>query len=290
MEAGLILSRFGHFAALALLVGVGWAPVYADLSAVKPGLRWIQRAAILMALFSGLSWFAFAVAGMAGTPSAALDLAALQSTLQDTSFGHVWLVRVSGILLFALLLMAPSPRRFRWGVETLLAAALLASIALTGHAQAREGSALLVHETADALHLLAAGVWLGALAVLVALLSRSGTATGAERARTALHRFSTTGMIAVGLIVLTGVVNGYFLVGSLGPLVTTPYGQLLCLKIALFGGMVGLAALNRRAAQRAGEASLKSMTARVAMEQLLGLCVLAAVALLGTMAPAAEMA
>ena len=289
MEAGLILSRFAHFAALALLVGVGWAPAYATLSEVKAGLRWAQRAAVVVALASGLSWFAFAVAGMAGTPSAALDLAALQSTVQETGFGHVWLVRLCGIALLAGLMAFPSPARIRWCLEAFLAAALLASIALTGHAQAQEGSALLVHETADALHLLAAGVWLGALAVLVALLSRSGTATGAERARTALHRFSTTGMIAVGLIVLTGVVNGYFLVGSLGPLVTTPYGQLLCLKIALFGGMVGLAALNRGAAQRPNGASLKPMTARVAMEQLLGLCVLGAAALLGTMAPAAEM-
>jgi copper resistance protein D len=50
--------------------------------------------------------------------------------------------------------------------------------------------------------------------------------------------------VVVGLLVATGLLNTYFIVGSPGALFTTDYGRLLLLKIALFIPMLGLGAWN----------------------------------------------
>ena len=44
---------------------------------------------------------------------------------------------------------------------------------------------------------------------------------------------------------LLHLVNSWFLVGSISALFTTPYGQLLAIKLFLVAGMLGFAALNR---------------------------------------------
>jgi copper resistance protein D len=49
------------------------------------------------------------------------------------------------------------------------------------------------------------------------------------------------GYAAVVLVALTGVVNSVFLVGGFKALLSTPYGKLLIVKVALFATMVGLA-------------------------------------------------
>jgi putative copper resistance protein D len=103
---------------------------------------------------------------------------------------------------------------------------------------------------ADAIHLLAAGIWLGALAGLLLMLLRLVARFDDDhvrRSHAALAGFATVGTITVGLIVLTGMVNRWFFVGpanfwSVGESV---YGQLLLAKLGLFAMMLALAAGNR---------------------------------------------
>jgi putative copper resistance protein D len=89
--------------------------------------------------------------------------------------------------------------------------------------------------------------------------------------------------------------NSWFLVGSLANLLQTPYGQLLLVKLGLFGGMLSLAALNRfwlvpalMKDQAAGQAksALIRLHRLVIGEQLLGAAVVLIVSMLGTMEPA----
>src|SRR3546814_11704396 len=63
----------------------------------------------------------------------------------------------------------------------------------------------------------------------------------------ALAGFAGAGTLLVALIVLSGLVNGLILVGfdNVGELGTSLYGQLLVIKLVLFGGMLVLAASNR---------------------------------------------
>ena len=94
----------------------------------------------------------------------------------------------------------------------------------------------------DVVHLLAAGAWLGALPGLVFLL---GGAQPLEATAQMVRRFSTLGVLSVSALVLSGLGNSWYLVGTVPALVGTDYGQVLLMKLALFAAMVALAAVNR---------------------------------------------
>ena len=107
-----------------------------------------------------------------------------------------------------------------------------------------------VHLIADILHLIASGAWVGALLGLILLVTRPASRVDAAHlglTHRALHGFGTVGTVVVGTIVVTGLFNGWMLVG-IGNIVTLPttlYGPLLIAKLALFVAMLGLASLNR---------------------------------------------
>jgi len=64
-------------------------------------------------------------------------------------------------------------------------------------------------------------------------------------AQTTTVRFSTFGIASVGTLLVTGSINTWYLVGSATALTDTYYGRLLLTKVALFFGMVAIAAVNR---------------------------------------------
>jgi putative copper resistance protein D len=51
-------------------------------------------------------------------------------------------------------------------------------------------------------------------------------------------------LLVVGALAATGLMNSYFLVGSLRALVTSAYGRLLVMKLFLFSIMIGFGACN----------------------------------------------
>jgi len=114
-------------------------------------------------------------------------------------------------------------------------------------------------------------------------------------ATAALVRFSGIGYIAVSVLVGSGLINSLFLVGSVANLGGTRYGQLLLLKLLLFGGMLTLAVLNRfrlvpsLQRQKEGalpaESSLRMLRRNVIGEQVLGLTIALVVGWLGTLQP-----
>jgi len=184
-------------------------------------------------------------------------------------------------------------------VTACLVAVLLASLAGTGHAQIEEGWMSLVHVGSDAAHLLAAGAWLGGLVPLgfILLDYSRGQGEPIDNVDRILLRFSSMGYAAVATLVASGLINSWFLVGSVSSLLTTLYGQILLAKLGLFGAMLALAAANRfwlvprmieTRAGASGDASmwLGRLRYHVLGEQFLGLLVLLAVSVLGTMRPA----
>ena len=173
---------------------------------------------------------------------------------------------------------------------------LLVSLGWVGHAAVDSGGGV-AHQINQMVHLAAGGIWLGGLVPLGMLLHRAAWPGGeayAALARTALPHFSQMGYVAVALIALTGTVNAILLVGSFHALAATPYGRLLCLKIVLFAAMVALALVNRfRLMPRLRELEnavppLHALYRSVAVEQAIGLGILAVVAMLGTWPPAIE--
>jgi copper resistance protein D len=305
IDLGLIVARLLHYAAVTTLAGASFFPFYAyalaepkELSRRRHG---VLLAAAVGALLSGLLWFVFSVANMSGTLADVADHEVLWTVLTETTFGGVWMARM---LLAVLIVGVTAVRPFWMGlagrdlVTAFLAAVLLASVAGTGHAQIEEGWMNLVHVASDAAHLLAAGAWIGGLVPLGFILLDHSMGDGEPIVDVdrILLRFSSMGYVAVATLIVSGLVNSWFLVGSVSGLLKTPYGQILLGKLALFAAMLALAAANRfwlvprmietREDPAEPAVWLGRLRHHVLGEQFLGLMVLLVVSVLGTMRPA----
>lgn len=275
--AGLTIVKFVHLSALMLLFGCGAFPLYATKpdGVLHRHLRDLVLTSAIIALTSGVLWFAFPGPGL------------------DTMFGQVLIVRLL-LITGASILFARESSHVAWRVAVVLSALAVATIAWTGHA--RNGVvAGPVHLLGDMLHLIAAGVWIGALVWLFLLLTPY-TRAPRRAIEHALAGFSGIGPSVVATLIITGILNSLFLIGpqSALSLWRKAYGLTLLIKLALFGLMFALAAVNRyrltpRLAMAAdggsSEQALRAFKGTIAAETALAVLVLAAVALLGVLPP-----
>lgn len=276
----LLLARFGLMADLALLMGLPlfwWAMGMAG-----------QRALLVALALGGMAlstlWLMASAASMTGTPLLQPDWATAEILLTMTPIGRVLAVR--GIALLAALGLAVAGRD-RWVL--IPAAIAAATIAWTGHAGATEDMAGSVHRAADVAHIWAASGWIGALAAL--LHAVTVRRPHVDRIAVMLAKFSLLGTVFVATLVVTGVVNSLMIVGvaDLPALTGSRYGWLLGAKIALFGGMLGLAALNRwrltPALERRDEGAIAALRLSLLLETGAAIGILMLVAWLGTLDP-----
>ena len=230
--AAITAARGLYFALLMLLFG---GSVFSIL--LKKRLPIIARAALprwwalLLALAAACAWFALAAAQMAG----ALSLEAMRLAATATLFGNLFVLRVAVLLGLALVLKR-SQR-----LTALLAAAALILPSATSHAAASSPAGFaLIGTSLDAIHLMACGFWIGGLAVLAALFARKE-----PNILLALSLFSDWAMVAVLLLVMTGLINAASIIlGNKGS-PALPYLDVLGAKLALVAVMLGLAAVNR---------------------------------------------
>jgi uncharacterized membrane protein len=98
----------------------------------------------------------------------------------------------------------------------------------------------------DALHLCAAGGWIGGLLPLTIFLAaaKDRLSLGAHAAHV-LRRFSALSLCCVSVLVISGLSNSWLLVGSVRALFTTEYGALLLFKVLLFSLLICSGARNR---------------------------------------------
>jgi copper resistance protein D len=300
MDEALYACRFLQFTAEMLIFGTAAFRIYAlvgsdsrtassILAEFDAWVRHVVLAAALVALISAMALVLCQAAAMAGSPAAAVDFAAVSAVLLETRFGRVW---CGHLLLAAILVLACLGRQPRRPVVLFLSLGLLASLGWVGHAAMDDGAARIAHQLNQTVHLLAAGLWLGGLVPLAWVLRQARRQPGDFEfsvTRDALRNFSHMGYAAVTLIALTGAINTSLLVGSPGAMLGTPYGRLLAFKILLFVAMVVVALVNRlRLSSRISHDSgaLRALGRAIAIEQSLGLAVLAIVSVLGTWPPA----
>jgi putative copper resistance protein D len=312
MSDPLTWIRAVHFAATLALAGavIFGAAIAGPALRVPPGERAgfrvrllrVAWSALAIAVVSGAAWLVLLAAQMSErTPTQAFSGGIVWTVLIHTTFGHDWLIRLALAFLLALALWRLAPDhagRSRWAAAAVLAAAFAAALVHSGHAAATAGWLGTVHRAADGLHLIAASAWVGGLLPLVLLLAsaRRGDLSLAL-ARDATLRFSVLGVISVCVLLATGVMNGWVLAGSMPALVGTDYGRLLLVKVALFLGMVAIAAVNRlrltpRLVQAAGDAAapvkgdgVRALARNSVIEATLGLAILVVVGALGTVPP-----
>jgi putative copper resistance protein D len=292
----IILARAIHIAATALIAGtVCFMPLVAEPAfgrANNVGLTTLRQrcnvmiwSALAVAIVSGAAWLALLAADIFGAPVIAVCLhGGLWQVLTGTRFGTVWSVRLALALLLGLLLLWPTLRCLQVAAAT----ALIALIAFIGHAGATPGGYGQLHVASDLVHLIAAGAWLGGLPAFALLLAAPRQPKGL--AARAAGRFSALGVISVGALVASGLINSWNLLSGPRDLISTAYGQLLLLKIGLFAAMLTIAAVNRFHLTP----MLTAMPARLSLmrnslaETGLGLGVVLLVGALGTMQPTAH--
>jgi len=310
MDEFLVVSRLAHFAAAMLLFGASLFSLYAGGGLSKRARvraafeRWLKNAllaATIVALLSALAWWDALAVSMGGSWAEALSGETLAAVLFDTAFGRVWIWRlaISVLLIFVLLLA----RRSDWTLRIRLlvagmAAALLASLAGVGHAAVQEGMTGAVHQAAQAVHLIAAGIWVGGLVPLGYVLGKASTERAGEWTAFAVHalpRFSRVGYFAVSLVLLSGGIIGWLMIGGLPELFDTFYGRVVLVKILLFLLMTAIALYNRfrlmprlAAARRSAKCApdpRRLLWRSVMAEQGIALAALAAASVLGTIQP-----
>jgi copper resistance protein D len=286
----LALCRFTHFVAVMLAFGMSaylwvYAPERLKL-ALSPVARRIALIASFVALITAIAWLVLESAAMAEDPSAAIDPEAISAVLIDTAFGHAWTLH---LVLAAALVVVVAFSRTRWGAMAIAAAALLASLGLIGHAAMQTGAEGVLHRANHAIHLMAAGAWIGGLVLFVMCLRAYERDDLRKDAVRAMAGFSFWGQLIVAAIILTGVVN-IALTSHHSPLPpTTPYRILLIAKLVIVATMILLAVFNRFVLTprlKTSANALAIVRATSAAEVALGCVVVALVSVFALLDPA----
>lgn len=298
------LMRGLHLAATLSLLGTAGFRAWILPGEAPPALHrrlmrlWWMNGAV--ALLAGSAWFTLQAALVAGAQNASDVWAALPAVATHTRYGTMLVLRLT-LLLAALVAggcgagPASQPRthavpvfgRFHPGTA---ASMVLTAIALClqgymGHAGATAGAIGGALMLSVSLHLLAAGLWLGALIPLCISLRWLPPACSVS----VCERFSPIGLACVLILAGTGLAQGLVLIGSVPSLFGTRYGHIALLKIALFLVALALAAANRlwltdRLASGSANAA-KYLRTSIGFEALIGLSIVVAASFLASAVP-----
>lgn len=286
MNAVYALAQAAHFLCLMLLFGGG---VFALLlkrqaGAVPPGAftRNEQLGLVAAALVLTLLSFFHTAAAMSGEGLFRLTPGVTHRVLFDTRFGYMAAVQFALLLgLLAILLLWHRAVQVWCAVVGGLS---LAALAVTSHAAA----AIAVGGAVDAVHLLAAGFWIGGLAVLLRIVMRD---KGGEGRLHVLRTFSLWGTLAVAVLLMAGIGNAMIILLPAEGAPSYSWLTLLGFKLVLAAFMIALALTNRlslvpRMAEGDAEADqtlVWSMTAEI----VLGVIVVILAGFLGLSSPMA---
>lgn len=270
------MAIFGGSAFAALLHRAG-------LQSASMRAQWMLFAvAAALALASGVLWFCLIGGQMSGAWRGSFDPATLELVASQTRFGQIAMVRFVGLIALCAYVGVGRDRL----ALPVLAGVLLVSLAPISHAAAEDAGIAIAGAASDAAHLLTAGFWLGGLLVLAMLVMQRTARSALVRA---LRLFSTWGSLAVGVLVITGLVNAVSIVPVAAVSIHDPYFNLLAVKVALAATMIGLAALNRwrfaPALQSGTRGAVRHLTGSISVEIGLGIAVVAIAACLGLMGP-----
>jgi putative copper export protein/mono/diheme cytochrome c family protein len=313
------LLRGLHLAAILSLLGtagfIAWLlpTTEGDAVSLRRSLLRLWWGSGLLAVLAGAAWLVLQAAIFVDADNLADAVAAIPLTAAHTRFGNILLMRL-GLLVIATLLplvmvgkglpstalSAGEPEdvdgrpvpvsgivgRVRVHFTLALIATALGLQGFIGHAGATEGAVGEGLVLSEALHLLAAGLWLGALIPLWYSLR----ALSSPQAAAVCERFSPIGLGCVLMLAGTGFAQALQLVGTLPALLGTTYGHILLLKIALFLATLMLAACNRlwltdRLTSRATGAR-RHLLISVSIETLFGLAIVTAAGFLASSVPA----
>ncbi|HEX2057653.1 MAG TPA: CopD family protein [Actinomycetota bacterium] len=286
-DVALTLVRFAGFAANALVLGtVGvlllvFRPTFASLDAET----WARGRARLADRLEGLVHSALIAAATAATLALVLQTV-LTSELSDgdidsdsffavleTSFGPWYAARLP-IVAGLLVLLTGKVRQWSlaqretdssvagpawWGAWSALGVALLATSSFSGHAAV--ASPRVVSLGADVIHLVAGAVWFAGIVLLSVALPDAWVGED-DRMRLqvlapVVRHFSHVALVAIGIVLVTGVIGSILHVAHPSDLVETPYGMTLAIKIGFFGLILALGGFNHFVVRKRFETAIE---------------------------------
>ncbi|HEX8317048.1 copper resistance CopC/CopD family protein [Longimicrobium sp.] len=244
-----VAVRWGWFAALLAMIGVvafrfgvlarlakdeAFRPVAARAEAGAWTIA-LGAASLSMLTLAGRLWLQAAALGMRTEDWSGEQLTAL---VTGTVWGLGWLLQAIATCAFVmgmLIARAPHGRTAGWMGAAGSVVLLAAVPGLSGHAAGVEGLTA-VAIVSDALHVLAAGAWIGSLLMVLAIgiPATLGTTAAAYGAVAMMVRaFSPMALISGAVVGATGVVSALLHIGAVDNLWGTGYGRALLLKVAL---------------------------------------------------------
>lgn len=200
------------------------------------------------------------------------------SMLLGTSWATSWWMAAWGsVVLVVGSLLAVRGARLGWWLAAVGLLPLVVFPGLSGHANGADARYLALG--LDALHVTAAGTWMGTLGVIM-LAGRRSLAQ-------LIPPFSRLAMACVGILLATGAFASWREIGTLRGYWETEYGRILLLKLAVFSVVALIGALNwRRIAPRlaTGDGD-RAMVRSGTLEFLIGQAVLLVTAVLVRTSP-----
>lgn len=290
------LARFSAFAANALLFGL--VPVI--VLVLRPGFssltgpEWDRGRRRIEVRLEG-----FVQAALWGAATATVVAIVLQAVLIsefatggdvsrqslfsvfETTFGQWYGLRLPLLVALAVLLSGrlrawalagsgdarSAPGAPWWFAWTVLAAALLSTSSFSGHAAVATPRALSLMN--DIAHLMAGATWFTGIVVLAVVLPDgwrgSDPAHRLDLMRAVVVRFSNLALVSISIVLLTGILNSFLHVGSLGDLTETSYGLALVGKVLLFGLVLVLGGINHLVVRRRLERGEEDVSATPAL-------------------------
>ena len=268
----------------ATLTGTGAAEVHQRIESRLRG--WVAGGAwlLLVVAVARLASHAVLLSGSFGAlrPGDVTDL------LFGSTFGRGWLLQV--VTTVVLLVAARSHRPLKWNEMVGAGIALAISASFLGHPAAVPDVPLLAMSF-DAIHVLAAGGWAGAILVLLfAAMPAIASVDATERvvvARNFLRAFSPLALICAALLAVTGLAAAWLQFRRLDLVLGSSYGLTLVWKVILVLFIAALGAYHWRVAQPSidSDRAVARLRTSLALDVVLVLLVLVFTAILTGTAP-----
>lgn len=289
-DVALTLVRFSGFAANALVLGT-LAIVVLVLRPTFAGLdpeRWAQGRARLAERLEGIVHSALIGAGAAAALALVLQAVLTAELLGgdvgsdafravlETSFG-VWYALRLPLVVGLLVLLTGKVRQWAlalpadgsiastgwWWAWGGLGVALLATSSFSGHAAVAAPRALAL--PSDVVHLVAGATWFAGIVLLSIALPDAWVGedeTGRLQVLApAVRRFSRVAMVAISIVLVTGVIASILHVAHPDDLVSSPYGLTLTVKISFFVLILALGGFNHFVIRKHFERALEGSAA-----------------------------
>ena len=216
----------------------------------------------------------------------AFDAGLVSTMVGQTLWGRAWILQLAAALLALVgFFLLRRGRGAGWAPATLAAIAAAVSASLSGHAAAVPGSASLAVAN-DAVHVLAAGGWLGTLLALVAVglpsVLRAAPGERGTAASALVEAFSPIALACAAVVALTGAVSAWLHLGTVDALLTSTYGRTLLVKLAVVSLVAVTGAYNWRRVRPsiAAEGGARRLRRSSVAELAIGVLVLVVTAVL----------